>query len=683
MRYICIDDGAVAELISGREFQSVDFEEGDELIRSLSGIGAFMIRDRVITHFQDADGVFLTTGGSWKNKKYLVIDCDQSKLFTQLPKSDSLTSFQKLLRFCSKIWSNGLYNKSEKIITGTTKAIVFPLNYAANSRFRIAIERDPSNDRLTKRDMQGRFLLVYKSGSAGADSATEVADESNFRKVFERLPEVYRNVHKLLDEKRTEKAQDGQMVSTALDYAPSVRRSAFLPYGEWMPLLTSQQRSFIRSPFSTPHRLQGPAGTGKTLALMLRTIECLNKAENKQTQCNALMVTHSEATRQSIKTSLAAIDENKFQDRERKVELATLSVETLASLCARFLSQSISESEFIDRDAQDSKILQRFYIEEAIGRAREHDYAAYKPHLSPQFRDFLEGSDVENLAPLFQHEISILIKGRAGDSFNTYQNCPPISFGLPIENNADKGFAFSVFERYQGQLAQNSQFDTDDVVISAIGQLDTPIWRRRRAREGFDFIAIDETHLFNINELHVFHHFTRGSDQLPISFTVDQAQAVGDRGWGSVEAFFEGMSEPSGKHVQKTVLSAVFRSSPAIRDFCHSILASGATLFSNFTDTLNQTQSAFTVEDERRSQPISYSEYADDATLISSAFETAEALMSKTDSSKSQVLITSLDDSLIEKMQEYARGKINQLHILIDEAITRQSKKRKILGILF
>lgn len=61
------------------------------------------------------------------------------------------------------------------------------------------------------------------------------------------------------------------------------------------------------------------------------------------------------------------------------------------------------------------------------------------------------------------------------------------------------------------------QFDTDDVVLSAIGQLDTPIWKRRRSREGFDALFIDEMHFFNINELHLFHYFTKADVQFPIA----------------------------------------------------------------------------------------------------------------------------------------------------------------------
>lgn len=662
MKYVCIDDGAVAELISGREFQSIDFEEGDELINSLAQLGAFMVRSGRITHFQDSDGVFLTTAGAWKKKNFLIIDCEQSEIFTQLPKNESLISFQKLLRFCAKIWSNEICNHSERFIGGSSKAVLFPLNYAANSGFRITIEREPAKERLSKRDMHGHFLLVYKSGTSGADSATETADDGNLRKAFNKLPDVYRK-QKIVAESPV-LGEGGQLASTELSKSPDSSRSAHMPFDQWQPLLTAQQRKFIGAPMDTPHRLQGPAGTGKTLSLILRTVRILRDAEKMQLTCHALLVTHSEATREAIQSSLSVVDASAFHERDRKTEAVALSVETLASLCATFLSQSISETEFIDRDAQDSKVLQELYIEEAIAQSREAEFSSYKPHLSDDFRSLFESSADSELASLFQHEISVLIKGRAGDSFDVYKNCPALKFGLAVRNEADKGFVFSVFQNYQRQLASKSQFDTDDVVISAVGQLATPIWRRRREREGYDFIAIDETHLFNINELQVFHHFTKNAKHLPISFTVDQAQAVGDRGWDDSGAFSEIFVGESGTQSDQTTFTAVFRSSPGIRDFCHSVLASGATLFSSFPNTLSDSQSAFTFEDERRAQPIIYSEYPDDQTMIEGAFRHAKELVGKTGSTRSQVLVTSLSEEIITGLRGYSESKNKPVTIL-------------------
>ena len=234
-------------------------------------------------------------------------------------------------------------------------------------------------------------------------------------------------------------------------------------------------------------------------------------------------------------------------------------------------------------------------------------------------------------------------------------------YGLPIENDADKGLSFRVFKRYQEQLEASSQFDTDDVVISTIGQLDTPIWRRRRAREGYDFIAIDETHLFNINELHVFHHFTRSADSLPISFTVDHAQAVGDRGWNDIETFSELFGGEVQASEERTSVRAVFRNSPQIRDFCQSVLASGATLFTNFDDTLSSSSSTFTSEDERRAQPVKYIEYADDEKLVEGAFRRADDLRALTQSVRSEILITTLNDQLLREIQNTPKLATNPL----------------------
>ena len=657
MKYICIDEGAVTALISGREYQSIDFAEASELIDTLSGkleTGRveFLIKQRESILFLDNDGAFLMTLGNWKKKRYVVIDCEQSLLFTQLPSHQSLTTFQKLLRFCAKYWSGGVYNNSEKIISRSSKAVIFPLPFTTATPFRVTIEREPMKERLRKRGLDGNFLLVYRSGRHAMDSVSDFADETNFRRVFNRLPSVYSDVADRISEIE-KKRDDHQLASTSLDNAQMSSRSFHLPYNRWMPLLTGKQKKFISADHSTPHRLDGAAGTGKTISLILRTIRVLREAEGKKKECHALLITHSEATREAIRGALYVIDEDNFQLRERSTSRVSLSVETLASLCAVFLQQRISEAEFVDRDAQDSKVLQQLYIEQAISEARKSEFSSFKPHLSDPLRLLFEDGADADLASLFQHEISVLIKGRAGDSFSVYKNCPSLKYGLPVESDGDKGFVFSVFRGYQRQLESYNQFDTDDVVISTVGQLDTPIWRRRRLREGYDFIAIDETHLFNINELHIFHHFSREAGKSPISFTVDHAQAVGDRGWNDGDGS-SNLLDLDVEGAETTSMNAVFRSSPDIREFCHTILASGATLFTNFVNTLSSGESAFTSEDERRSQRIRYIEYADDAAMVEGAFQRAETLRQETGSSRPDVLITSLSEELIGSIRELA-----------------------------
>ena len=156
-----------------------------------------------------------------------------------------------------------------------------------------------------------------------------------------------------------------------------------------------------------------------------------------------------------------------------------------------------------------SKNAQLLYVSEAVHEVLARDLETHRRFLSNDFGGFLAQEDEWTISEMVQHEISVLIKGRADEDLDKYRRLPLLSYGLPIRNEADRGFVFVIFLAYQEKLRASAQFDTDDIVLTAIGQLNTPIWRRRRLREGYDSIFIDETHLFNMNVLSVFHYLSR------------------------------------------------------------------------------------------------------------------------------------------------------------------------------
>lgn len=665
MKHICFDDGAIAELLSGREMQSVDFDEGAQLVRVLKGSTELFkgVGKAVVT--VDSKGMFFLTPGTWKQKKYLVIDCETASLFQDLRDSETLTALQKTFRFCAKLWSgNSVFNNSELMIAGTSKSILFPLPSSRSAGFRIAVERDPMSERLERREMQGKFLLVYKSGFEGGNSETESPSLTNFKKVFEELPKVFESLPekiRFLKDKQ-EGSRQLQLTETVLgEESSSAAFGVFLPLQEWMKRLSTQQRKFVQAPVGTAQRLIGAAGTGKTATLAIRSLLLLKAAEYHKRDMRALFITHSEATKNSILEMLTTMDTDGFHLRDPRTEAVTLSVMTLAGLCADTLRQSISDIEFVDRDAQDSKLLQAMYIEQCISTARQSELTSHSPHMSERFRTFFTSNIDSDLAELFQHEISVQIKGRAGESFDVYKDCPPLQYGLPIENEADKGFVYTVFRLYQDQLEITAQFDTDDVVISAVGQLDTPIWRRRRSKEGYDYICVDEAHLFNINELQVFHFFTRELGAAPISFAIDRAQAVGDRGWNDNEIDHLDGSDVA---AEETRYGAVFRSSANIVDFSASILASGSNLFTNFSNSLIEYQSGLTGPEEALSQPVRYFEASSDQHMVELAFQRADALQRLTQSKPWEILITTLSVDIAEQLVTYATDRNKAVTLL-------------------
>lgn len=654
MKYICFDHDAIQEFASSRTFQSIDFDNSERFVAYIScgKENDFTWLPSGVRGIETKSGTFFLTPGNWTQKKHLVIDLEESKLFSGHSASSILAIAQKLFRFSIKYWSNIALNHSEKLIAGSTKAVVFPLPISTASRFRVVIERTPLAARLEKRGLKGNFLLVYKSSVQGGDSANEVANLTVFRKVLDEIAGSSESATNLTTSSGG--LHDRTIIGVNLDSQITEKpQSIFRSYEEWMRLITRQQKSFVMGDLEKPHKLEGPAGTGKTLALLLRTIRLLNDAEQNGRIMKALFITHSEVTRTSIVNVLDAMDSQQFHMRSPEMKSVSLQVSTLAGLCAEILKQKISDLEFVDRDAQDSKILQEMYIEEALKKAKLDQFSSYEPFMSSSMRNMIIESNPNEISSLFQHEISILIKGRAGDSLDAYKNCPSLKYGLPVENGGDKGYVFQVFQYYQEQLEASGQFDTDDVVLSAVGQLDTPIWRRRRSREGFDFIAIDETHLFNINELHVFHYFTRKLGVCPISFSMDTAQAVGDRGWND-EAVSGNMFDVDVNIENVTSMRAVFRSSPQITRVASSILSSGATIFTNFDNTLAESNSAFTIEDEKRAVEVKYFECIGDDDMMEKAFLRIDSLAESTSSKRWELLITSLSFDICERLKKIA-----------------------------
>ena len=361
-----------------------------------------------------------------------------------------------------------------------------------------------------------------------------------------------------------------------------------------------------------------------------------------------------------------------------------LNLTTLQQLCGELMHRDISETEFLDRDAMESKHLQLMHVEDALQQTLTVAYETYKRFLSPSFDKYLQSTDIELMAEMFQHEISVVIKGRAEENLENYKKVPALKYGLPTVTDDDRSFVWQVFRRYQEQLQKAAQFDTDDIVLSTIGQLDTPVYRRRRAKVGYDAIYIDETHLFNVNELSMFHHLSRSLTAFPIAYSVDRSQAVGDRGW-SDESFDEALSPVADAHTEKTEFHKIFRCSPDIIDLAFSVTSSGATLFTNFNDPLRLASSMFTAQEERKATRPCLLRCENDDEMIGEAFRRADAMAHAVESSRCDVAVIVFSDELFVKASSFARDHNKPVEILKQrgdiEVIRRaQQTKRFVLS---
>ncbi|WP_080418114.1 UvrD-helicase domain-containing protein [Burkholderia ubonensis] len=655
MKFLYIDQLAAKELISERTLQSAEFEIGDLFVKFLrSTVKNIVLGPRIIGFYQ-GDGCYIVSQDGRKGN-YIVFDYEEAPRLLSRDDNGVLLVLQKTLRFAIKLWENLKPSSHERVLSNN-KAVVFPYPIGMQTELRAVIERNPDEKRRSKRE-ENSALLVYKFADEEGDGVAEVPRLTNFRKASDGREIAYATAAEQLNQLELQaKPGSKALAVTALEDSPHRNPVQQAGLQGWLPFLTNKQSEFVERPLDVPHRIEGPAGTGKTLCLVLKCLNTLESAAKAKNEHRALFIAHSEATKRAIENLIAINDTFGFSEGTA-VEFGraqTLKIATLQELCSELLHQDISESELVDRDAYESKQIQTLYAREAVEYAMQKELSSHQPFLSVGFKQFLEQTDAWLLADMLQHEISVQIKGRADQDIAKYQKLQRLKVGLPVESVGDRAFVFIMFERYQSELIAAAQFDTDDVVLSAISQISTPIWKRRRQREGFDSIFIDETHLFNLNELSVFHRLTKNENVQPIAYSVDRSQALGDRGW--TDESFELAFDPDSSigEVAPTQVKSIFRCSPDIVNLAFSVTSSGATLFTNFHNPLVAAVSAFTQEEERKCKVPVLLQYSSDETMYAGAFSRAEAIAKEMGAAKADVVVIAFGDEVFGELQKRAR----------------------------
>ncbi len=112
-----------------------------------------------------------------------------------------------------------------------------------------------------------------------------------------------------------------------------------LPYDKWVAPdgpLTSDQRRVIRHQIDRPLRIHGPAGSGKTLTLVLKALGLLREAQERSKVCHVLVVATTNAVKATLRAAIDAIDDVGFMATNRN-DPQFLDVETLHGWCIREL----------------------------------------------------------------------------------------------------------------------------------------------------------------------------------------------------------------------------------------------------------------------------------------------------------------------------------------------------------
>lgn len=647
MHYVLITYDAVEVFASDRFFQSIEFQQSEGLCSLLKGTSTEWNHDSIFCRVNESGLLFFTK--AIDKKRGVLFDLDSFNGFS-LSNDKVINIFQRVVKYMVRYISNSPLSASEKTLPGKTFTMIYPFPFVATKDVdKILVDRNTS--KISREEKN--YLTVFHFGH---DERAKVSF-TNLRKALEELSEV--TVADYIKEKEDsilkERTKKGLSV-TGLDKA-DLSIDSSIGFENWFRFLTEKQRSFVTSEILGPERLDGAAGTGKTLSLVLRCIFHLQNRIDEQKECHLIFVTHSIPTKERI----VSIFQNNWPDFSAHQEtdeykpLISVCITTLQEWSAMHLGTSrISDNEYLDKDASESKYYQTLYVEQSIDRVLEKNQSTYEILCSSSFWKFITDSPKEFVVEMIQREVAEIIKGRASEDFEVYKSLDRPKYSLPVKNDSDLNFLFNVYEEYQDSLAKVGQYDSDDIVLTALGHINTPIWKRRRVKEGYDACIIDETHLFNLNELSIFHFINKPDCKNNIVFAIDKSQAFGD--WGITNSVVsDSLSIEDGASTSETRFATVFRSSPDIVNLAFNILSSGATLFTNFENPLNYSLFNFNHDDERKSRVPTYYLVDSDADIINKGFSLAEDYYGSTESSRSDILIVTTTDNLLVELEKYGR----------------------------
>ncbi len=672
MTYIFITYEAIERFASDRFLQSSENEVSNALCQILRLKSFDWFHNRIHLHKCEKGLVFYTPESSYT--KGLLFDLATFNGFSDDQDNRTVINiFQKTIKYAVRYFENLPLASCDRNLPDKPIAIIYPNPFVAALNVpKIVVDRNSS--KYQKKGLN--YLTVYDYST---DSKRFQVSFTSLNKAYEEVRSL--NFRDLVKEEVKQVSTIRGFQTTILEYQET-NIDSNVGFDNWLNYyLTDVQKNFVCSDIEGPERLEGAAGTGKTLCLILRCIYLLKKSVEENREFHVVFFTHSLSTKEHIERvfrcnweffdiCLEKSDESRQKQSIKIITLQEWSAEHLGT-------NSISDSEYLDKDASESKVMQIMYIEQAYNTIKNDLWeGTFDLVCSERFKNFINHTPIESILELIRQEISILIKGRASGDFDKYRSIVRPKYSLPLIEDADYRFVFMVFNKYQKALEKIGQYDSDDITLTALGQVDTPIWNRRRIRDGYDVCVIDETHLFNINELSVFHFVNKPYDENngarpKIIFAIDKSQSSGD--WGIDDVSISSalrFTENDNKQ-----FNTVFRSSPDIVNLAYNILTSGATMFTNFENPLSYSSFNFVKEDEMKAIRPQYTLVNDDDDAIVKGVEWAERYCSEHKSPKNHVLIIGTNEILVSQIRKYLEAHNKPFEILQSRSDERAMRK--------
>ena len=345
-------------------------------------------------------------------------------------------------------------------------------------------------------------------------------------------------------------------------------------YSDWVAAgspISAIQRRILESDAILRHpiRVIGPGGSGKTLLMQLLAMRRLLNAHAAASSANVIYVVHNAPMARLVAERFDMLGAGELlAGGDQRLDITTLSDYGKAQL-------QLADTGIIDADAHETKLFQLAQVEEALRETFKQSIdIVQKSKLLSQV------ATNEDLFVVFSRlimaEISSAIKGHGltADKQRYVGTQRPLSRLHSVLEQSERSLVFDAFRHYHHAVFEEMEvLDADDIALSLLGKMRTPIWELKRRTLGYDFVFVDETQLFNENERRIFPLLSKGSGpHVPIVLAMDEAQEI----YGQSSAGFGALGI---KDVENESLPSNYRSTRAIVGLAFFVIQRTTDLF--------------------------------------------------------------------------------------------------------
>lgn len=457
----------------------------------------------------------------------LTISLKDDGPLTALPPSAREEAFARLLR-CTTL-----------LVTGRARSV--PVAWRSfHSKNRLTFQAD----RLIRAESGGRTnagrIVLEISNDIGPRVFAFLLDRTGVKEIdgFEPAVELLRGALSTLaaalayepPEQSSGPATLGNAV--ALDGALAPVVAPHLTADDWYTSrLTLAQRQFVDHPMTGSVRLVGPAGSGKTVALVVKCVRELRKALESGTPTRYLFLTHSSATALATENQVLSMEPTLGYEWLAS-DRPALVIETLYSLANRQMRYDLDQLTPVSLDGHEGRTYQADELNDVIEAYRLGDWIAFRSVCTAPFVAYMEAdrNSVERRFFLWEvlNEFACVLDAEGIRSSSArreqYLSEKRKSWMMVLASKEEREVILALYDRFRSALRAVNAIGGDQMITDFLNHLDSFKWEATREKEGYDVVFVDELHLFNRQERLTLRHLLRSPDAPPLVFMAYDAK---------------------------------------------------------------------------------------------------------------------------------------------------------------